>query len=135
MPLDRDHVTSASLIMLPAYVILAVVFGLVYVFDPGGRVDGVHALAAQREVMPLAVWGVMFLCLAGLMCLALATRSRTLFSYALAVAAVSWFTWGCLYLASVFVDPAASVISPFPAWFVATACIASMVSLVRREGA
>ena len=133
-PLRRDQVTTASLIMLPTYMLLSAVFGIVYVFDPLGRVDTVHALAAQRAIMPIEGWGVLFLCLALVMGVALAAQSRQMFALALAVSAVAWLAWGCLYAGSVFVDPQAPVLSPVPAWFVSTACVASMISLVRGEG-
>lgn len=134
MPLDRSHITAASKIMLPTYVVLATLAGLVYTFDPLGRVAGIHTLAFQRSVMPLWIWGCLFLGLAALMVLALARHSRDGFAFALAVSAVTWFAWGCLYLVSAATDPQASILAPAFPWFVATACIASMVSLVKREG-
>lgn len=134
MPLDRAHITAASKIMLPTYVVLATLAGCVYTFDPFGRVAGIHALTFQRSVMPVWLWGCPFLVLAALMVLALVRRSRDGFAFALAVSSVAWFAWGCLYLVSATTDPEASVLAPAFPWFVAVACIASMVSLVKREG-
>ncbi len=134
MPLDRANVTATSRIMLPAYVILTATVGFVYTFDPFGRVAAVSALTFQRSLMPLWIWGALFLALAAVMLAAFARRSRHMFALALSVASVTWFTWGCFYLTSAVIDPHVSILAAVFPWFIATACIASMVSLVTGEG-
>lgn len=135
MPLTRKTVTAASRIMLPAYVILSAVFGLVYVFDPFGRLDGVHALAFQRRLTggSMVVWGLIFLGLAVLMLVAFTRHSRLLFAFALCCCAFTWFLWGCAYTASVVIDPQTSILAPVLPWFVTACCTASSVSLLKRE--
>lgn len=135
MPLTRQTVTAASRIMLPAYAVLSGAFGLVYTFDPLGRLDGVHALAAQRAVMngTMTPWGLLFVGLALLMLLAFRIRNRMMFAFALCCCAVTWFLWGVLYTVSIFIDPETSLLAPGLPLFVVTACIASTVSLLKGE--
>lgn len=135
MVLTRATVTAASRVMLPTYAALSAVFGLVYTFDPGHRLGGVHALAAQRQVMggTMLPWGAVFFALAGLMLLAFVKQSRMTFAFALCCCAVTWFLWGVLYAVSAVIDQETSFLAPALPLFVTAACIASTVSLLKDE--
>lgn len=135
MPLTRSTVTAASRIMLPAYVVLTAVYGLIYTIDPGGRMGSVHALVFQRKLMggDMLPWGLVFLGLASLMLLAFSRRNRLMFAFGLCCCAVTWFLWGCMYIASVVIDTETSPLAPVLPWFVCACCIASTVSLLKGE--
>lgn len=133
MPLDRAHITSASRTMLPAYVVLCLVFGLGYLFDPQGRLGRAPSTTFQRDVMPLEAWGGILLGLAALMLAAIASQRRYLFAYALCCCALTWFIWGLAIAGSIPRTDNTSYLAPGLPWFVATACIASTRSLVTKE--
>lgn len=132
MPLDRDHVTIASRVMLPAYVLADLLFGVAFVL-PGSRPLRAPALGPARDVLPLAVWGGIWLAVAVVMAAALLRRSRLMFTFALSTNAVAWFLWGCLLEAAVLSQPAVTYLACVLPWFVAVASIASMQSLLREE--
>jgi hypothetical protein len=134
MPLTRSNVTVASRIMLPTYVVLTTMFGLVYVIDPFGSLGNISALRFQRSVMPMAAWGAILLALSALMVVAFTRQSRMLFAFALACCAMTWFLWGGMYAVSVALAPTeASLNAPILPWFVSVACVASMASLLKGE--
>jgi hypothetical protein len=135
MPLTRETITVASRVMLPAYTILSAAFGLVYTFDPLDRLGRVHALAAQRAVMggSMLPWGLVFLALTALMVAAIVAKNRLLFAFGLCCCAMTWGMWSVLYAVSAVIDPQTSVLAPaFPA-FVVACCVASTMSLLKRE--
>lgn len=135
MPLTRETVTSASRIMLPAYVALAAAYGIVYLLDPLGRLAGAHSLDVPRAVMggSMRPWGVLFLGLAGFLALCLLRHSRKAYVFGACVAASAWVLWAGMYAASIFTDPMASVLAPVGPLFYVTAIFATSVSLLRRE--
>lgn len=133
MHLTRATVTAASRIMLPTYVALNIVVGLTYALDPGGRIARVDSLAFQRDVMPMSMWGLIFVALAVVMSVALISHTRELMSFALYACAVTWALWAAMYAGSLGIDPDASPIPPVLAAFVALACISSAISLLRGE--
>ena len=135
MPLDREHVTAASRIMLPTYVALTLALGLVYTFDPLHRLHGIPALAAQRAVMggQMWPWGLLFLALSGLMLAAFLQRRRQWFVFALYGCAAAFLMWAVLYTVSIFLDPTTSLLAPAYPLFVVRACRASAKSLLRGE--
>jgi hypothetical protein len=135
VPLTRRTITAASRIMLPAYVALTAAFGIVYLTDPFGRLHDVPALAFPREVMQgsMTPWGIVFLGIAAVMSAAFITRSRIWFCFGLSLCAVTFVLWGGMYAVSIGIDSRASVTAPFYPLFVATACVASMTSLLRGE--
>lgn len=133
MPLTRATVTAASRIMLPAYVIHATWFGLVYFLDPQGRVSRNPSLTAARVMLPMWAWGLLFLGLAVMMVVAMASHRRNLEVYALMIYATANVVWALVYFAALFLSPDASFNGPAASGLVACACIASTVSLLRRE--
>lgn len=132
-PLTRQQVTVASRIMLPTYIALNTIVGLVYLLDPLGRLQRVPALAFQREVMPMPAWGCVFLALAAAMLVATRRHSRPGMVFALYSCGIAWLLWGAGYEVSVFRDPNASILGPVLPWTVTIACHASAKSLLHGE--
>ena len=135
MPLTKATVTAASRIMLPTYVALTAVIGLVYLLDPLDRLAGVHALAAQRWIMggQMWPWGLVFLGLSCVMLAAFRQKRRQWFVFALYGCAVTFGMWAVLYAVSIFLDPSTSLLAPVYPLFVVRACRASAKSLMRGE--
>jgi len=135
MPLTKANVTAASRIMLPTYIVLTGVIGIVYTFDPLGRLDGVAALAAQRWIMggQMWPWGLVFLGLSAVMLAAFRQKRREWFVFALYGCAVTFAMWSVLYAVSIFLDPVTSLLAPVYPLFVVRACRASAKSLLRGE--
>jgi hypothetical protein len=133
MRLTRATVTAASRIMLPAYVVLNILVGVFYTLAPTDRLNRIDSLAFQRAVMPMHMWGLVFVALAVVMAGALLSHRRELMTFALFTCAVTWACWSAMYAASLHVNAGASPISPVLAGFVATACVASAVSLLHGE--
>lgn len=133
--LTRDSVTVASRVMLPAYVVLAAVYGMVYIFDPLGRLKDSHALAFPRAVMggTMVPWGFLFLGVAVFLAAMLRTQSRRGYVFGLCVFAAAWAAWAVMYGISIFTDPQTSVLAPVGPLFYFTAAIASALSLLTRE--
>lgn len=135
MPLTRDQITVASRVMLPAYIMLATAYGLVYILDPLHRLKGSHALAFPRAVMggTMVPWGLLFLGLALFLALMLGTRSRRGYVFGLCVFAAAWLVWAVMYGISMWTDPQTSLLAPVGPLFYATASLASALSLLARE--
>lgn len=132
MPLDRAHITAASRIMLPVYVVFFGVIGINFLASPQ-RLAASPMLRYADHIMPLRVWGAMFFTCCILMLIALAFASRDLYRFALLMCAVSMLLWTLVAILGAFVEPVS-----FSAWAwpgtIAAACLASNRSLVRREG-
>lgn len=133
MPLDRAHMTRASWIMLRAYTLHAIFFGVLYIADPGGRLDRAPGLAFARLMMPLALWGMLLLLVAAFLTGAILTGSRALGIAVLWCYASTNVLWAAIYAAAPFVSPDATFGGPGHPLLIATACVASAVSLQRRE--
>lgn len=126
--LTRDRVTIASRIMLPTYPVFAGIIGVVYMLDPGGR------LPADRifPLLPADVWGAGFVIVAVMQVLALLSGRRGLYIAALAPMAVWCAAWSVALAHHALTGTATYSGFAFPA-IVATACIASMASLLAQE--
>jgi hypothetical protein len=135
MPIKRDSVTIASKIMIPAYVLLTFGLGFVYLVDPLNNIDQDKPLVIPRTVMggDMEPWGILFLVLSLVMCLTLWRGSRLALCFGLCACAVTFLLWSVLYVASCYTDPLAPATAPMYPAFVATACVASTYSLLRRE--
>ena len=135
MPLTKATVTVASRIMLPTYVALTAVIGLVYLLDPCNRLDGIPALTAPRWVMggQMWPWGLLFLGLSVVMLAAFNTHRREWFIFALYGCAATFLMWAIMYGISIFLDPTTSLLAPVYPLFVVRACRASAQSLLRGE--
>lgn len=131
MPLDRRHITAASRITLPTYVVLFAALGSNYLYDPD-RLQASPGLHFADSIMPLQVWGGMFVVVASLMLAALVTHVRAVFQYALLVAIISESLWSLSLLLGAFTAELS-----WTAWIrdaaIAAFCFASYRSLMKRE--
>lgn len=131
MPLDRQHVTAASRIMLPTYVSFFALLGINYLAADDIALAS-PALAFANDVMPLPVWGCLFIACAVIMFCALVTKRRALYRWALRMCGLSM-----VFLAVVIAWAAwmgdATPLAFIWAGFVAAACYATDRSLARRE--
>lgn len=133
MPLRRDTITAPSRIMLPTYIALGLGVGLVYITDPGHSLRSSRALRFQAEVLEWPVWGTAMLFMAAAMIVAwVAFHNRMVFAFVLAMYAVTWLVWGGTWAIAIFTD-GATPLGPLFCGFVATAAIASIVSLVKGD--
>ena len=131
MPLDREHITAASRIMLPTYVVFFATLGVNYVIADTSSLNN-PVLDYVDDVMPLPVWGCLFLFCSFVMVSAMATRRRALYRWALRMCGLSMLFWATvIFLATLAGD--ASLFSAVWSLFVATACLASDRSLARQE--
>jgi hypothetical protein len=131
MTLTRDTVTAASRIMLPTYVVFFAVLGANYLIADG-TADASPALAFADALMPLPVWGCMFLACSTLMAAALVSKKRLLYRWALRMCAISMVFWACVIgYASLSGD--ATPLAAVWAAFVAVACYATDRSLATGE--
>ena len=132
MPLDRAHVTRASRIMLPTYVVFFGMVGLNYLTTSRDTLLATPALAYVDRVMSLRAWGLLFLAAALLMVAALATRRRLLYRFALRLCALSMLLFTGATVAAACFSNATPFGWAYPALVVA-ACAASDWSLATRE--
>lgn len=132
MPLDRQHITAASRVMLPTYVVFFGVVGVNFIASPH-RLAASPMLRYADDVMSLRAWGGLFFGCCMLMVAAMAIGHRDLYRFALLMCAFSMVLWAVVAILGIFVEPVS-----FSAWVwpatVAAACFASNRSLVRREG-
>ena len=131
MPLTRDNITAASRVMLPTYVVFFAVLGANYLIADG-TATATPALAFTNALMPLPVWGAVFLACSTLMAVALIVHKRLLYRFALRMCGLSMAVWACIIAWASFSGDA----TPFAAaWagFVAAACYASDRSLAAKE--
>lgn len=123
--LARGSVTVASLIMVPAYVVLTAAIGAAYLASP---VDCPNMMHGQPRA-----WGWLFLGLAAVMAAAFATRWRLAFCFALCCCAVTMILWAAMWRFAPNADREAATFVPILAIFVAVACVASVASLLKGE--
>lgn len=132
MPLDRTHITVASRVMLPTYCAFFTLLGVNYIATPFDTITASPALRFANAVMPLPVWGGLFLACAAVMLAALVVKRRIPFRFALRVCMLSMLVWaGIIGAAAIAGD--ATLLAPIWPGFVAIACLASDRSLATRE--
>jgi hypothetical protein len=130
--LTRDSITKASMMMLPAYPILAGAQGLAYTLGDPARTN-TPSFEAAKHLLPMRMWGVVFLGLALVMVVGYAMRSRDVTVFVLFSAAMAYSMWsGAFWVALLTVDDASLMA---PAWplFAAWCCFVSASSVARRE--
>lgn len=132
MPLDRDHVTRASRIMLPTYAAFFGILGTIYLAAPLAKLTASPGLAYADHLLSLRWWGALFLAAAVTMVAALVRRRREWFVAALFLCGLSMAVFSAAQVAAVTVG-GASPGSPFWPGFVTAACVASYRSLTARE--
>lgn len=132
MPLDRDHMTVASRIMLPTYVALFTGLGIAAALTPIDRLVATPFFRYANHLMSMRAWGGLFIACGLLMLVALLRQSRTLYQYALLVCGLSMAVWSVVAVVGIWFEPIS-----FSAWlwpaFATRACWASNKSLERGE--
>jgi hypothetical protein len=131
VPLTRESVTAASRVMLPAYVLFFAALGGNYILTPTSRLLDSPGLRYANGVMPLRVWGALFLISAALMLIALGTHKRILYRYALLLCGLTMLLLTIVYILAAFHSDATPAGWIWPALVVA-ACAASYRSITAR---
>lgn len=131
MPLDRAHVTAASRVMLPTYVVFFLLLGLNYLTAEQVALAN-PALAFANDVMPLPIWGGLFVFCAFVMFAALLTKRRTLYRWALRMCGISMVFWALVIAWASLVGDATPLAAAW-AGFVSMCCLATDRSLAARE--
>lgn len=100
MPLDRAHMTPAEKITLRMYPLVYAVLGVVFIVQAPSRTSS-PAFDAAKVIMPIRVWGLVFLGVAILELVALLlTHTRRHYIWALVVGAGLATFWLVLAIAS-----------------------------------
>lgn len=132
MPLDPAHVTGPSKIMVPTYLIFFAVNGLNYMTASANWLLPSPMLRYANELMPIRVWGALFVTCAALMAWAMVRANRTEYRFALLVCALSMVIWTGIAVAGIWVEHVS-----FSAWtwpgLVSAACFATNLSLARND--
>lgn len=130
MPLDREHLTVASRITVPTYVVFFTVIGANFLFGPASRNTSSPMLRYADSLMGIRAWGGLFLGCGLLMLVAMWVHSRDLYRYGLLVCALSMATWTLVAIGGIFAEPVS-----FSAWVwpgaMTAFCLATNRSLVR----
>lgn len=133
MPLDREHVTVASRLMIPAYAVFFACIGINFVATPLSRLAATPGLQfAQQSGGGIRLYGVLFLAVGAMIAGALMSRRRALCLYALYVGALAMALWAVVQLAGAAFAENSPSSWCWPA-LVAVACLATSRSLRRRE--
>lgn len=132
MPLDRQHVTAASRVMLPTYAGFFAVVGGNWLLTPADRLLASPGLAYADALLTIRAWGALFLGAALLMVAALAARHRDAFRAALLFCFFTLLVWAGV-MGAAAINGTASPSAPAWPTFIACACLASYRSLTRRE--
>jgi hypothetical protein len=131
--LDRDTITVASRLMIPAYVVFFAGLGLNFVITPLHRLGATPGLQyVQISAGGIRLYGVTFLVVAALIAAAMASRRRGPCLYALNLGALSMALWGVLQLAAAIFSTGSPSGWCWPG-IVCAACMATSRSLRRRE--
>jgi CDP-diglyceride synthetase len=132
MPLDRQHMTVASRVMLPRYVVFFTAVASNYLFTPLGRLLDSPGLAYANELMSLRLWGVAFLAAALAMFAALLRHERDLFRAALLFCRLGMLVWAVVLALAAILGDASPTAWAWP-WLIEGACKASYRSLTAQE--
>lgn len=131
MPLDRENITVASRIMLPAYVLFFAAIGLNYL-SGSARLGLSPMLRYADELMPLQMWGALFLGCSLLMLYALIRRQRSTYRFGLLVCFFSMAVWTVVAIVGSLVESVSYSAAAWPG-IVMAACAATNRSLARGE--
>lgn len=135
MALDRESVTAASRIMLPAYVVFFAWNAANYILTPRAILTDAPAIDYADQIMPMPAWGLVFAANAALMLTALIIArawSRSAFVYALWVGIVTMGCYSLVFVAATIYGGASLGACSWPL-LAATACYASQRSLLKQE--
>jgi hypothetical protein len=121
MPFDRAHLNTPSRIMAPVCAVFFAVIGSNFAAGTFGRADASPMLRYANTLMPIPVWGALFIVCALLMVAAMVRGSRMVYRYALLVCSFSMVVWSLVAVAGIFVEPVSYSAWAWPA-FVAAVC-------------
>lgn len=110
MPLNRDTVTVASRIMLPTYATVFGLIGALFLLQQPSRTS-TGAFDAAKDLMPIRVWGIVFLAVAALELAALAVHNRRTYLGGLVIGAGLAVFWTVVLLTSAVHNPDVSFTS------------------------
>lgn len=131
MPLDRAHLNPALRIMVPAFVIFFAVIGVNFIANTP-RLGLSPMLQYADGLMPLQVWGGLFLFCSLLMAAAMVRHHRGMYRYGLLVCCLSMILWTLVAIAGAVVEPVSFSAWAWPA-LIAAAAFATNRSLERRQ--
>lgn len=132
MPLDRTHITVASRVMLPTYVVFFGVIGTNFAATGTPRLFNSPMLRYADQIMSIRAWGGVFLACSAIMLAALIAHNRYAYRYGLMVCCLSMATWTTVAIIGVFYEPVSYSAWAWPALATA-ACWASNKSLAQGE--
>lgn len=130
MPLDRDHMTVASRIMVPTYVVFFTGLGLASLVTPLHRLLETPMLRYADHLMSIRAWGGLFVACGLVMLVALLQRRRMLYRWGLLVCGLSMAAWMLVAFVGLWFEPISYSAPLWPA-FVVAACAASNRSLAK----
>lgn len=140
---DRMHVTRASRVMLPFYILFSLALGLTWLLQADSRTN--TSLAALENVWPLRGTGVVLLVLALALAAALITKNRALCGLALLAGSVAYSALAAVFCLPLELDlvwgwpflevgnPAASLSAPYWPVIMVVAQFASAISVIFEE--
>lgn len=142
MPLDRQHVTVASRVMLPVDVAFGGVLGLIWALQDPSRRN--QSLAALDRTWPVENTGWVLVAVAGVILAALLGRNRTLAMFGCAAGVVAYFVLTIIFAGPLDLDlqlgwppvtvgPSVSLSAPLWPAYLAAAHLASLASLAVDE--
>ncbi len=131
-PLAKQHVTSGSQIILPAYPILFLVIAGFFLFQDEARTRG-PAFEIALLVAPIHLWGALFLVIGTVEVFSFMSRRRGAFMGALVSGSGLCAFWSVLLFASATQNDDVSWTDGALVLFVAVAQIASVRSLARDD--
>lgn len=132
MPLDRHHVTPAARFMLPVVGLFFAVIGANFAAGTFGRADASPMLRYANTIMPIPVWGTVFIACAVLMTAALIRKSRFWYRYGLLFCVISMTVWALVAIAGIFTEPVSYSAWAWPA-FVGATCWSLNKSLAKQD--
>lgn len=132
MPLDREHTTQASRIMLPTYAILFALLGLMLIFQDQARTSS-EAFDVAKMVMPIYLWGWLFIAVAFMEGTALWVHKRGLYLAGLTVGVGLVTFWAVVLTAAAFLSPVVSFTGAVWVGGWIAAHLATALSLAHRE--
>lgn len=138
MPLDRQHVTSGSRIMLPTYLATYLLLGLEFLFQEPSRTSGPVFDPARLLVPwldnPMQGWGALFVAIATLEAIAMLRHERMWEIVALGAGLMLAVFWSTILLFAATQDKLVSYTSGTWLLIPVAAHFATMLTLARREG-
>lgn len=115
MPLDRSHISPASWIMLPVYMVAFLWLGLNYMFTPLARLTASPTLDFVNGLLDLRALGFLLVCAGMFIGVALyLTHNRMLARYALIVAGLCFLVLLVAFVSASFRSEASPSAGAWP---------------------